>query len=42
MVVFSEDSLRTKLLELREKEKPLVLVTHDESIFSANNEKRRI
>lgn len=42
MVVFSEDGSWTRPPGLREREKPLVLVTHDESIFSANDEKRRV
>ncbi len=42
MVVFSEDSSWIKPLRLREREKALVLVIHDESIFNANNRKRRV
>ena len=42
MVLFSEDGSWTKLLGLKEGEKPLVLVTHDESTFNANDGKRRI
>ena len=41
-MIFSEDSLWTKLLGLEEEEKLLVLITHNKSIFSANNDKRRI
>ena len=42
MVVFSEDGSWTRPPGLIEGEKPLVLVTHDEIIFSANNGKRRV
>ena len=39
MVVFFENGSWTRPLELVEGEKPLVLVTYDESIFNANNRK---
>ena len=39
MVLFSEDGSWTKPLGLKKGEKPLVLVTHDESTFNANDEK---
>ncbi len=42
MVIFSEDGSWKHPLNLSENEKPLVLVTHDESIFNSNNGKRRI
>lgn len=42
MVVFSEDGTWTRPSGLEEEEKAVVLVTHDESIFSANDGKRRI
>lgn len=42
MVIFSEDGLWRKLSGLQEGEKSLVLVTHDESTFNANDGKRRI
>ena len=42
MVVFSKDGLWTRPFVLIERKKPLVLVIHDESIFSANDEKRRV
>lgn len=42
MVVFSEDGSWTKPSSLKEGEKPLVLVTHDENTFNANDGKRRI
>lgn len=41
IVVFSGDGSWTKPPGLREGEKALVLVTHDESIFNANDGKRR-
>ena len=42
MVIFSKDRSWTKPLGLEEEEKPLVLVTHDESTFNANDGKRKI
>lgn len=42
MVKFSEDGSWSKPPSLKEGEKPLVLVTHDESTFNANDGKRRI
>ena len=42
IVVFSEDGSWIRSPGLIEGEKPLVLVTHDESIFSANDGKRRV
>lgn len=42
MVVFLEDISLIKSLKLREKEKRLVLVIHDESIFNANDEKKKV
>lgn len=42
MVVFSEDGSWTRPPGLAEGEKPLVLVTHDESTFNANDGKRRV
>ena len=41
MVVFSENGTWTRPPGLIEGEKPLVLVTHDESTFNANDGKRR-
>ena len=40
--VFYEDGSWTRSPGLIEGKKPLVLVTHDESIFSANDKKRRV
>jgi len=42
MVVFKEDGIWEKPSILREGEKPLVLVTHDESTFNANDGKRKM
>ena len=42
IVVFSEDGSWTRPLGLVEGEKPLVLITHNESIFNANDGKRRV
>ena len=42
IVVFSENSSLTRPSGLIEEEKPLVLVTHYESIFSANDGKKRV
>lgn len=42
MILFSKDSLWTKLLGLKEKKKQLVLITHNKSTFNANNKKKRI
>ncbi len=42
MVVFSEDSSWTRFPGLKKGEKSLALVTHDESIFSANNKNRKV
>lgn len=42
MVIFSEDGTWTLLLGLQDGKKPLVLVTHDESTFNANDGKRHI
>ena len=42
IVVFSKDSSWSKALGLRERKKPLVLVTYDETIFSANDRKRKV
>ena len=42
IVVFSEDSPWTRPLKLIEEEKPLVLVIYDESIFNANNRKKKV
>lgn len=41
-MIFSESSLWTRPLRLRKREKPLVLVTYNESIFGASDKKRRI
>ena len=41
-MVFSKDGLWTRPLGLIEGEKPLVLVIHNDSIFSANDGKRRV
>ena len=41
-MVFSEDGSWTRPLRLVEKEKLLVLVIHDESIFNANDGKKRV
>ena len=40
IVVYSENSLWIKLFRLIEREKLLILATHNEDIFSANNEKK--
>ncbi len=42
MVIFSEDGSWKHPPNLSENEKPLVLVTHDESTFNSNDGKRRI
>ena len=42
IVVFSEDGFWTRPTELIKREKPLVLVTHDKSILSANDRKKRV
>jgi len=42
MVVFKEDGTWEKPSTLREGEKLLVLVTHDESTFNANDGMRRM
>lgn len=42
ILVFSENSSWTKHFGLQEREKLLVLFTHDESIFNANNGKKKI
>lgn len=42
LVVFKEDGTWEKPITLLEGEKPLVLITHDESTFNANDGKRRI
>ena len=42
MVVVKEDGIWEKPSTLREGEKPLVLVTHDESTFNANHGTRRM
>ena len=42
MMIFSEDSLWTKPPRLKEEEKPLVLITYNESIFSTNNGKKKV
>lgn len=42
MVIFAENGSWTMPVDLKEGKKPLVLVTHDESTFNANDGKRRI
>ena len=42
MVIFFEDGSWTRPPGLGEGEKPLVFVTHGESIFSANDGKKRV
>lgn len=42
MVVFSKNNLKTKLFGLKKREKVLILVIYDKSIFNANNRKRKI
>ena len=42
IVVFSEDGSWTRPLGLLDEEKPLVLVIHNQNIFNANDEKRRV
>ena len=41
-MIFPKDSLWTRPLRLEEGKKPLILVTYNESIFSAKNEKRKL
>lgn len=42
MVIFREDGSWEKPPGLRQDEKPLVLVTHDESTFNSNDGKRSV
>ncbi|KAI0997788.1 hypothetical protein K3495_g10401 [Podosphaera aphanis] len=41
-VIFSEDGSRKEPFDLQLNEKPLIFVTHDESIFNANDGKRQL
>lgn len=41
MILFSEKNSQTKLPKLKDKEKSLVLVIHDESIFNVNDGKKK-